>query len=70
MEEHAPPPRKNYTPYNETPLRKKDPMNQKLVKIAVKAGLGLAVSALIGATVKCETRAQDSIDAFFAAKAK
>jgi hypothetical protein len=42
--------------------------HQRLVKIAVKATLGLGVSALIGATIKQETKIQDVIDNYFQSK--
>lgn len=41
---------------------------QKLAKIAVKGVLGLGISALIGATIKQETKIQDIIDGYFTPK--
>jgi len=38
---------------------------QTLVKTAVKLTLGLGVSAIIGSTIKAETKVQDALDAFF-----
>lgn len=43
-------------------------MNPKIVKIAVKVGLGLASSALIGATIKQETLIQAALDSYFKSK--
>jgi hypothetical protein len=37
-------------------------MNPKLMKFVVKQGLGLAVAALIGYTIKVERKIEDKID--------
>lgn len=41
---------------------------QKIAKIVVKGVLGLGVSALIGTTIKAETKVGDAIDAYFQSK--
>lgn len=66
--ETAPPPRRKNIALNETPTKGNFVNQQKIVKIVVKGALGLGVSALIGATIKTESKIGDVIDQYFASK--
>jgi hypothetical protein len=45
-------------------------MNPKLMKIIVKGAFGLAISAVIGYTIKMEKKADERIDDYFDSKAQ
>jgi hypothetical protein len=47
------------------PLSKGLPMNQKLLKFAVKSVIGLAFTAVVGYTIKLEHKVEDKIDEHF-----